>query len=347
MTLFFPPVRPQLSGRLPQVVNEREEVALELDHFTEYVTEPRPEHRKKLEDLAVRIIRSNNIGNDPIFQVRVEGHADVARRIPAGAARKSFEDDISAERAEKGLEFLIAAIARKGGEPLSKRILRGSKTFGLGTRQLKHPNAFTKDQFEENQRIVIIIRLVTFIPPLPQAKPPPSSVVEERFAARLMRSTTVSIGIPGTHVIESVSLTATIEITDKIDKKMATFNVTATGGGFGGGPTPAGGSANKTPGALVDFSIFRLMGKNRAFIDLKSFVGGVTVFVDFGGGAGSVNRGGTLSFSFDALESAGVNTQPQVIRLPSGDGGVSVPSITGLTVMPLGRMTMLGAPTAL
>jgi hypothetical protein len=53
-----------------------------------------------------------------------------------------------------------------------------------------------------------------------------------------------------------------------------------------------------------------------------------------------------LSFSFDALESAGANTQPTVIRLSGGNESLSAPSIAAGDVLPLGRMTMKGTPTS-
>ena len=122
--------------------------------------------------------------------------------------------------------------------------------------------------------------------------------------------------------------------------------MTSTGVGVSFGPTKAGGQVVFTAGPPVKFKIFRLLGRNRANISLNSFEGNVTVFVDPGASPGPVSRGGNLSFSFDALESSGVNTQPQVIPVPSGDSSFSVPSAGGGDVLPLGVMTMVGSPTS-
>jgi hypothetical protein len=92
----------------------------------------------------------------------------------------------------------------------------------------------------------------------------------------------------------------------------------------------------------VKFKIFRLLGRNAATINLNSFEGRLTVFVDPGASPGGVqSRGGTLSFSFDALEAAGVNTQPTVIRVPSGDSSLSAPSAGAGDVLPLGNIGMI------
>src|ERR1019366_2353952 len=109
--------------------------------------------------LAVRIIKSNQT-NDPIFGFRVEGHADVARTIPVDQ-RTQFENEISDERAENGFKLLVEAIRRKSGnEALAQKILSNSKAFGLGTQQLKVPNAINEQQFQQNRRVVFIIRQV-------------------------------------------------------------------------------------------------------------------------------------------------------------------------------------------
>jgi hypothetical protein len=58
------------------------------------------------------------------------------------------------------------------------------------------------------------------------------------------------------------------------------------------------------------------------------------------GGAGPVSRGGTLSLSFDALESAGVNTQPRVIRVVGGSNSLVAPGLEAGDVLFLGGMKM-------
>ena len=67
------------------------------------------------------------------------------------------------------------------------------------------------------------------------------------------------------------------------------------------------------------------------------------MFVDVSGGAGPKNQGGTLNFSFDALESSGSNTQPTVIRLPGGTSNV-IPGLSAGDVT-MGNMSMKGSPT--
>ncbi len=64
---------------LPIPTDFRERNALELEDFPEYIAELNPSQRQKIDNLAVEIVRSNDT-NDPIFEFRVEGHADVARR---------------------------------------------------------------------------------------------------------------------------------------------------------------------------------------------------------------------------------------------------------------------------
>jgi hypothetical protein len=186
---------------------------------------------------------------------------------------------------------------------------------------------------------------VTFIPPPPEPKPPPGSIIEDRFSVRLVKSGTVTVGF--LKALESFTLIATLEITDTVGKNKALFNVTATGGGFGGGPTPIGGSITFSPGPEVKFRTFRLLRTTAPPVNVNSFVGGITVFVGIGGGAGTVTKGGTLAFSFDALEAAGVNTQPTVITVSGGSSGLSAPSLGAGDVLPIGRMTMMGAPTNL
>jgi outer membrane protein OmpA-like peptidoglycan-associated protein len=340
---FIPFLRADVARRLPQVVNFREEQALELDNFPEFVTDLQPSHKQAIDDLALQIVRSNQTAN-PIFEFRVEGFADIARTIPL-AQRKQFEDEVSSERAENGFVLLLAALKRQGGEDFAKKIAKGSKAFGLGSQRLKVPNATTEAQFRKNRRVVFIVRKVTVIPPPPEPAPPPSSVVEDRFTVRLIRGGSVNVG--ALHVLESLTVSVTLEITDSVEKKRANFNVLATGGGFGAGPGKIGGSITLTPGRAVPFKVFRLLGPGAPAINLKSFEGKVTVFVDGGGGVGPKSQGGTLSFSFDALESAGANTQPTIVTVPGGGASLTTPTIGAGDVLPLGGMTMIGEPVSL
>jgi hypothetical protein len=322
-------------------VNFREEEALELDSFSEFVVDISAAQRNEIDKLAEKIVKSNGT-NDPIFAFRVEGFADIARTIPAGRERKLQEDEVSSDRAQNGFDLLNEAIKKKGGEALARKIASQSTHFGLGTQRLKIPNATTEPQFKKNRRVVFIVKLVTFLPPPPEPKPPPTSVIEDRFSVRIVKGGSFTVGF--LKALESFTLIVTLEVSDAVDKKRAQFSVFATGGGIGGGPTPIGGSLTFQPGPEVKFKTFRLLGPTRPRINLKSFEGGVTVFVDGGGGAGGsdTTKGGTLSFSFDALEAAGVNTQPQVIRVPGGNSSLSAPSIAAGDVLPIGRMTMIG-----
>ncbi len=338
---FIPFLRAQVAKRLPTPVNFRERIVLELDSFPEYITGVTPQQRQKIDELALQIVRSNST-NDPIFDFRVEGHADIARRIADPRERKLFENDISIERAENGFTLLVEALKRRGGSGFAQRIAKGSKAFGMGTQRLKVPNATTEAQFRQNRRVVFIIREVTFIPPPPEPKPPARSVIEERFSVRLIRSAVLSVS-PATGV-ESTSVNAILEINDLIEKKRARFQVFATGGGFSLGPTKVGGSLNFNEGPEVKFKIFRLLGGTAPIINLKSFEGAVTIFMDPGVTTHEGSEGGTLSFSFDALEANGVNTQPQVIRVSGGKTSLSTPGISGSSVLPLGGMKMQGSP---
>ncbi len=232
------------------------------------------------------------------------------------------------------------ALKLRGGEALAQKILKGSKAFGLGTQNLKVPNAATEAQFRKNRRVVFIVRQVTFIPPPPPPPPPPSSIIEDRFTVKLIRGGAVTLGDFG---IESVTVTATIEITDNIDKKSAQFISASTGGGFGGGPFPINVSINFDPGEEVPFKTFRL---TRTPIGLNSFEGMVTVFVDPGTGIGPASKGATLSFSFDGLQTNGANTMPQVIRVAAGNSSLTGPTI-GLGAVTIGRLTMKGTPADL
>lgn len=327
--------------RLPTPVNGRERMALELDGFSEYATEVTPEQRKAIDALAVEIIKSN-VTNDPIYEFRVEGFADVARRIPDPKERKALEDRVSSQRALNAFNLLVDALNRKGGHAIAEKISKGSRWFGLGTRRLKIPDATTEAQFRRNRRVAFIFRQITFIPPLPTPPKPPSSVIEDRFSVRLLRAATLSVS--RVLLIESFSVGADLQIIDHIDKKRAVFKVTATGIGLGAGPTRAGGSLTLTEGRFVKFKTFRLLGRGAPNIDLKSFEGRVTVFVDAGGGVGPAAKGATLSFSFDALEANGANTQPTVIRVPGGNSSVTTPGISAGAVA-MGYMRMVGAPS--
>ena len=340
---FIPFLRAQVARRLPTPTNFRVRQALELDRFSEFVTDISPAQQQAINALALEIVKSNDT-NDPIFEFRVEGHADIARTIPA-PQRKQFEDEISEERAENGFKLLVKALEKNGGAAFAQKIAKNSKAFGLGTQRLKIPNATTLNQFEQNRRVVFFVREVTFIPSPPEAPPAPTSVVEERFSVQLVSSANITIGF--SKVLESFTLTAQLEIVDLIDKKRARFRAFSTGVGVSFGPTKAGGQVVFSPGPPIKFKIFRLLGRNRADISLKSFEGAVTIFVNPGASPGPVSSGGALSFSFDALESAGVNTQPQVIVVPSGDSSISVPSAGGGDVLPLGQMIMIGSPTNL
>jgi hypothetical protein len=340
---FIPFLRAQIANLLPTPVNFRENAALELEGFSEFVTDISPIQQQKIDELAAQIVASNAT-NDPIFGFRVEGHADVARTIPVDQ-RTQFENEISDERAANGFKLLVDAIKRKGGDALAQKIASNSKAFGLGTQRLKVPNATNEEQFRQNRRVVFITRQVTFVPPPPQPGPPPRSIIEDRFSVRLIKSGNVNVGF--LHVLESLTVTATLEIIDTVGQKRALFNVLATGAGLGAGPTKIGGSITFDPGPEVKFKTFRLLGAGSARISVNSFVGRVTVFVGGGGGAGPVSKGGTLSFSFDALEAAGANTQPTVITVSGGSNSLSVPSIGAGDVLPLGRMTMIGSPTNL
>lgn len=337
----MPFLRAQIARRMPTPINFREREALELDGFPEYITEVTPEQFKKIDDLATQIVKSNDT-NDPIFEFRVEGFADVARRIGDRKERKWFEDNISNERAQNGFDLLIEALKRKGDDALAQKIKKGSKAFGLGSQRLKVPNASTEAQFRRNRRVVFIVRQVTFIPPPPEPPPPPSSVVEDRFSVQLLRAAIVTVTVsPG---VESVTVAVSLNCVDRIDKKAAVFNVFATGLGIGGGPTPGGISFTRQ-GQPVPFKTFRLLGRLARGvppISLESFVGSVTVFIDVSGGMGPLTEGGTLSFSFNGLESNGVNTQPGVIRVPGGNS-VMTPGLSAPTVVH-GRMQMVGKP---
>lgn len=347
---FIPFLRADLASTLPTPVNEREFVGLELEGFPEYIADLSPEQSKLIDDLALKIIASNQT-NDPIFEFRVEGHADIARRIGDLKERKWFEDNISRERAENGFNLLVEAIERKSGnKALAHRIAHGSRAFGLGTQQLKVPNASTEAEFRRNRRIVFIMRQVTMIPPPPQPTPPPSSVIEDRYSVRLIKGGVVTVGMPTAKFVPvvptSTTFIVTLEIKDNIDRKVASFNVSATGVGLGGGPTPIGGSVTFTAGPEVKFKTFRLLGRFSAAPKLDDFVGSVTVFMDTDVGLGPVSKGGTLSFSFDALESNGMNTNPTVIPVPGGSVSFSVPGFDLGAVAPLGRMTMMGSPSS-
>lgn len=362
-------LRAQLVRQLPQPVNFRENLALEIEGFDEFETgltdvsdisprkdsPTRAEHRKEIEELAVKIIKSNGIGNDPIFGVRVEGHADIAKRgAPISAsARKQIEDQISAERGVGGLNELLNAVMRRSGNDLAivAKIARNSKSVGLGTRQLKEKNATNDTQFKRNRRVVFIARQATLVPPPREAPPSPSSTIEDRFEVRLVNAGnfTVTIGA----VAQSFSLSGVLEITDKVEKKKARFDVLATGGGVASSPTKLGGSVTFAPGPLVPFKTFRLLsgpgGRGVApLINLNSFEGDVTVFVDASASKGGTQSdGGTLSFSFDALAKAGANTIPSIVRIPSGNGSVNTPGASSPQVLPFGLMRMAGAPSKL
>src|SRR3954468_15735940 len=78
--LFRPLLHGQAARRLPIPVNFRERPALELDGFSEYAAEITPDQRKAIDALALEIVKSNDT-NNPIFEFRVEGFADKARRI--------------------------------------------------------------------------------------------------------------------------------------------------------------------------------------------------------------------------------------------------------------------------
>lgn len=369
MNFFAPFLRAQIATLLPQPVDFREGVELEIEGFDEFETgltdasdvsprkdsPARAQHKKEIEELAVKIIKSNNSGNDPIFGVRVEGHADIAKRgAPiSAAARKQIEDQISSERGVGGLNELLNAIMRKSGNDLAlvAKIARNSKSFGLGTQQLKEKNATTEAQFKKNRRGVFIAKKVTLVPRPPVAPPSPSSAIEDRFAVRLVNAgnLTVTIGL----VAQSFNLSAVLEVTDKVEKKKARFDVLATGGGLASSPTRFGGSVTFAPGPFVPFKTFRLLSGPGArgvasLINLKSFEGGVTVFVDASASKGGTQSdGGTLSFSFDALEAAGANTLPPIVRVPSGNGSLNTPGGASPQVLPAGLMRMAGAPSNL
>jgi len=341
---FMPFLRAQVAQRMPTPVNFREREALELDGFPEYITDVTPEQLKAIDELAAQIVKSNDT-NDPVFEFRVEGFADVARRIADLKERKWFEDNISNERAQNGFDLLVEALKRKGGDALAQKIKKGSKAFGLGSQRLKIQNATTEAQFRRNRRVVFIVRQVTFIPPPPPPPAPPSSVVEDRFSVQLLRAGTVT-GSPSPGV-EALVLKATLRIVDRMEKKAALFDVTALGGGFSVGPSKFGGSLTLNQGPEVNFKTFRLLGRGAPTINLKSFEGAVTVFIQGGGGAGPVNKGGALSFSFDGLEANGANTQPQVIEVPGGkNSSLITPGIAAGDVA-VGHMRIIGTPSDL
>jgi hypothetical protein len=350
MSIFsqiMPQLRAQIAQRLPNPVNFRERVALELDGFSEYAAEITPDQQQKIDDLAAEIVRSNQT-NDPIFAFRVEGHADIARRISDPIERKALEDTVSLERAENGRDLLLDAINRKSrDDALVKKMTQSSKSFGLGTSRLKVPNAFTEEQFRQNRRVVFIVREVTFIPPPPEPAPKPSSVVEDRFSVRMIKGLIVTIGMPTSKAVPltptSVTVTVTLEIRDNILKQVAQFNVLGTGVGFGGGPTPVGGSFTLSPGNEVKFKTFRLLGKFAKPPTLVDFDGTCTVFMDGGTGVATKSVGGALSYSFDSLEKNGMNTNPSVINVPGGFS-LSAPGVDLGAVMPLAKITIIGSP---
>jgi hypothetical protein len=341
---FVPILRAQVARRLPTPVNFRERIALELDGFSEYASEVTPQQQQQIEDLAAEIVKSNDT-NDPIFEFRVEGHADIARRFSDPNERRFQEENVSNDRAQTGLELLRDALKKKGGEALAQKIVKGSRAFGLGTRDLRVPNATTEAEFRRNRRVVFVVRQVTFIPAPPEPPAPPRSIIEDRFSAQLIRSATFS-GSPTTGV-EGLIVKASIEIVDKIDRKRALFDVTAVGGGFSVGPFKGGGSVTLGAGPVKDFKTFRLLGAGAGNISLKSFEGAVTVFVDISAGVATKTKGGTLRFVFDGLQANGANTQPTIIELPGADdSSAQVPGISFGDVT-VGTMKMSGTPSSL
>lgn len=327
--------------RLPTPVDFRERAALELDGFPEYITDITPAQRKAIEDLAVQIIRSNETSN-PIYAFRVEGFADIARRIPDPKERKWFEDGISKERAENGFTLLVDALRRKGGNAIADRIARRSTKFGLGSQRLKVPNASSEAEFRKNRRVVFIVRQVTFIPPPPKPPERPSSAIEDRFSVQLLRAATVAVSV--VQGVEVLTVAADLQVVDHMENKRAVFKVETMGGGFGVGPTRLGGSFNYKEGPPQKFRTFRLLGRGAPNIGLNSFAGKVTVFVDPGGGAGPKTAGASMSISFDALEANGANTQPSVVPIPGGNNAtVAMPGIS-FGHATHGFMRMVGAP---
>jgi len=85
--VFIPLLRAQLANRLPQPVNFRVREALEIDRFSEFVTDISQQQKDEINTLALEIVKSNST-NDPIFEFRVEGHADIARTIPVGEQKQ-------------------------------------------------------------------------------------------------------------------------------------------------------------------------------------------------------------------------------------------------------------------
>ncbi|BDU16738.1 OmpA family protein [Lysobacter auxotrophicus] len=327
--------------RLPTPVDFRERAALELDGFPEYITDITPAQRKAIEDLAIQIIRSNET-SQPIYAFRVEGFADIARRIPDPKERKWFEDGISKERAENGFTLLVDALRRKGGNAIADRIARRSTKFGLGSQRLKVPNAKNEAEFRRNRRVVFIVRQVTFIPPPPKPPERPSSVIEDRFSVQLLRAATIGVSVATG--VEVLTVAADLQIVDHMENKRAVFKVETMGGGFGIGPTKLGGSFNYKEGPPRKFRTFRLLGRGAPNIGLGSFDGKVTVFVDPGGGAGPKTAGASLSISFDALEANGANTQPSVIPIPGGNNAtIATPGIS-FGHATHGYMRMVGTP---
>jgi hypothetical protein len=343
---MLPPfVRGQAAGGFATPVDFRERAALEIDGFPEYMVDATADQRQRIEALAEAIVRSRGT-RDPIFAFRVEGHADTARRIPP-AERTQFENDVSADRAQSGFDLLVEAIRRKSGDnAFADAVAKRSAAFGLGSRQLKVRDARSEADFRRNRRVVFILREVTMIPRPPPRPEPPSSVIENRYTVRLITGAVASVEAPLPTQFPKPGLamvTVTLQIKDLIDRKAALFNVAATGVGLGAGPFPAGGTLMLNAGPEVPFRIFRLLGRSGSPPDLRNFAGSVTVFQDFGAGIGPLSKGGTLSFSFDALERSGVNHVPTVIPVPSGNFSLSVPGID-TAAMPVGIMTMIGQP---
>ena len=350
--MVLPLVFAQAGGRMPIPTDFRTLEPIEIFGFPAHQVDLTPEHIRKIEEIAVRIIRSNQ-GNNPIWGVYVEGHADVVREAHLQKDARFLEKNTSDERAEVAFDALIDAIKRKSAdEAFAKRIRAKSARRGMATSKLKNKNARTELERSQNRRVVFYLHQVTFIPPPAPPPEPAKSVIESRYKVRLLSSLIASAGVPmAKDFVPSPTgyvLQAQLEITDEIDRRKASFSVKALGGGLSMGATPVSGSITVDAGAPVGFKTFRLLGRQGASVKLSNFEGRVTIFMDTsatsGGGTLRAGQsfGGTLNFSFDALEANGMNTQPSVVRVPGGKWNVGVDGIDIGTVF-IGTMSMDGS----
>jgi hypothetical protein len=317
---------------------------LVMDGYPEYATTANdldPADRKKIKDLALKIVQSHKT-NTPIVAFVVVGHADTALR-KAASDRAQFEQDVSEKRADSVRNVILDEImTHPSGKLVASTI--NFKSVGAGSRFLKKvptaSHALTESEMKRNRRVEIFTAdAFVPLPDPPPVLPPPQKVVGIRWRILIKSGSVTTILTP--FELTSTTVLLTFEMTDLDRKLKATFSSKTTGTSLPGGSI--------SPSIIQTSQITE--GKTRDFattnsVELGDFAGSVSIFQDPGASFSALTAGGNFNFSFEEMENRKATlTRPRVVPVSAGAGALTLPNVS-LGLVSTGSVSLKGTPAA-